>query len=114
MSNSLPRTMRRKAAISGSTSTKSKEKLFGLTVPSLSARLLPWVRVTVLSLSSGIGSENRARVADDGNPCSISAVCHLYLDRRLRHAGTRGQRLLGGILERLIGGQHHRSRAHPM
>ena len=50
MSNSLPRTMRRNAAISGSTSTNSNSKVLGFTVPSLSAWLLPWVRVTVFSL----------------------------------------------------------------
>src|SRR5262249_24218394 len=50
MSNSLPRTIRRNAAISGSTSTKSNSKIFGRTLPSLRAWLLPCVRVTVLSL----------------------------------------------------------------
>src|SRR5215467_7648015 len=54
MSNSLPRTMRRNAAMRGSTSSKSNAKVRGLTVPSLSARLLPWLRVTVLSLSSAM------------------------------------------------------------
>src|SRR5262249_54827243 len=32
--------------------------------------------------------------------------------RRLGHAGTRGERLFGGVLERLIRRQHHRGRAH--
>src|SRR5262249_41807875 len=50
MSNSLPRTMRRNAAMIGSTSRKSNSKVFALTVPSLSAWLLPCVRVTVFSL----------------------------------------------------------------
>src|SRR5215510_10519232 len=50
MSNSLPRTMRRNAAMIGSTSTKSNSKVLALTVPSLSAWLLPCVRVTVISL----------------------------------------------------------------
>src|SRR5262245_18401905 len=54
MSNSLPRTMRRNAAISGSTSTKSNSKVLGLTVPSLTAWLLPCVRVTVFSLGPAI------------------------------------------------------------
>src|ERR1700716_3312221 len=85
MSNSSPRTMRRNAAMSGSTSSKANSKVFGLTVPSLSARLLPWVRVTAFSFTS---------------------------HRRLRHAGPRGQRLLGGVLECLIRRQHHRSRTH--
>src|SRR6516165_5426487 len=52
MSNSLPRTMRRNAAMRGSTSSNSNAKVRGLTVPSLSAWLLPWLRVTVLSLSA--------------------------------------------------------------
>src|SRR5438874_2564405 len=46
--------MRRKASISGLTSTKSNSKVFGLTVPSFRALLLPWVRVTVLSFKSGM------------------------------------------------------------
>src|SRR5438270_3501444 len=49
MSNSLPRTMRRNAAISGSTSSKSNSKVFGFTVPSFSDLLLPCVRVTAFS-----------------------------------------------------------------
>src|SRR5215813_595580 len=79
MSNSSPRTMRRNAAISGSTSSKSNSNVFGRTLPSLSAWLLPWVRVTVFSFT---------------------------LHRGLRHAGARGERFLGGILERLVGRQH--------
>src|SRR6266849_10030101 len=55
MSNSLPRTIRRKPSMSTGTSTKSIAKVFGLTVPSLRAWLLPWVRVTVFSLSSAMG-----------------------------------------------------------
>src|SRR3982074_2013580 len=51
MSNSLPRTMRRNAAMSGSTSSKANSKVFGLTVPSLSARLLPWVRGAAFSFT---------------------------------------------------------------
>src|SRR5215470_17735130 len=91
MSNSFPRTMRRNAAMSGSTSSKSKAKVFGLTLPSLSARLLPWVRVTVLSLSSAMERSSH---------------------RRLRDAPPRGERFLGGVLERLVGRQQHRGRAH--
>src|SRR5262245_66624029 len=37
---------------------------------------------------------------------------HVALHRRLRDAGTRGERLFGGVLERLIRRQHHRGRAH--
>src|SRR5262249_19715176 len=55
MSNSLPRTMRRKPSMRTGTSTKSNAKVFGLTLPSLRAWLLPWVRVTVFSLSSAMG-----------------------------------------------------------
>src|SRR5215470_715621 len=56
MSNSLPRTMRRKAAMIGSTSRKSGSKVFGLTVPSLSAWLLPCVRVTRVSLGPAMAA----------------------------------------------------------
>src|SRR5712691_10852172 len=55
-SNSSPRTMRRKASMRGSTSMNSNSQVRGFTVPSLRALLFPWVRVTILSLSSGIGS----------------------------------------------------------
>ncbi|MEP7067831.1 MAG: hypothetical protein ABI789_01270 [Usitatibacter sp.] len=48
-SNSRARTMRRKASINGSISTKSKAKPCGFTVPSFSASLLPCVRVTVFN-----------------------------------------------------------------
>src|SRR3977135_3679795 len=85
MSNSSPRTMRRNAAMSGSTSSKANSKVFGLTVPSLSARLLPWVRVTAFSFTS---------------------------HRRLRPGGPRGQRLLGGVLECLMRRQNPGTRAH--
>src|SRR5947209_17973407 len=44
--------MRRKASTRTGTSSNSNAKLRGLTVPSLSASLLPWLRVTVLSLST--------------------------------------------------------------
>src|SRR6185312_2297305 len=54
MSNSSARTMRRNASISGSTSTKSNSKARGFTAPSLSARLLPCVRVTVRYFGSAI------------------------------------------------------------
>src|SRR5215471_6731840 len=100
MSNSLPRTMRRNAAMRGSTSSKSNAKVRGLTVPSLSARLLPWLRVTVLSLSSAMKRNAIERKLHRGD--------HVALHRRLGHAGTRGERLSGGVLERLIGRQHHR------
>src|SRR4051812_24877017 len=33
-------------------------------------------------------------------------------DRGVRDAGPRGERLFGGVLERLIGRQHYRGRAH--
>src|SRR5215813_4217683 len=137
MSNSLPRTMRRNAAMRGSTSSNSKVR--GLTVPSLSAWLLPWLRVTVLSLSSAIslsrvvtlscrprggggpifqrrwlrvpatGSPRRER---RGVPFAGTTSRQTALHRRLGHAGTRGERLFGGVLERLIRRQHHRGRAH--
>src|SRR5438552_14754105 len=55
-SNSSPRTMRRNASMSGSTSTNSNSKVRGLTVRSLRALLFPCVRVTVFSLSSGMGA----------------------------------------------------------
>src|SRR5260221_10784456 len=55
MSNSLPRTMRRKPSMRIGTSTRSNAKVFGVTVPSLRAWLLPWMRVTVFNLSSAIG-----------------------------------------------------------
>jgi hypothetical protein len=54
----------------GSTSTKSNSKVRGLTVPSLSALLFPWVRVTVVSFGSatvrilsaaGAGNSGNAR-----------------------------------------------------
>ena len=48
MSNSRPRTMRRNAAMSGSTSSNANANARGRIVPSLSARLLPCVRVTVV------------------------------------------------------------------
>src|SRR5215470_1823675 len=56
MSNSLPRTMRRNAAMIGSTSRYSGSKVLGLTVPSLSAWLLPCVRVTVISLGPAMAA----------------------------------------------------------
>src|SRR5215468_5564786 len=94
-SNSLPRTMRRNAAMRGSTSSNWNSKVCGLTVPSLSARLLPCVRVTVFSLRSGMARERPSH-------------------RRLRHARARGERVLGGVLERLIRRQHHGGRAYPV
>src|SRR3954454_24560655 len=132
MSNSLPRTMRRNAAISGSTSSNANSNVLGLTVPSFSARLLPCVRVTVLSLGSGIGSmvgcshprksgePSISRPLGNGFPLSRERRCsseprNLMRDRlhgRLRHAGTRGKRLFGGILERLIRREHNRGGAH--
>src|SRR5215470_8249278 len=56
MSNSLPRTMRRNAAMIGSTSRYSGSKVLGLTLPSLSAWLLPCVRVTVISLGPAMAA----------------------------------------------------------
>src|SRR6516164_9657884 len=52
--------MRRKASMSGSTSTKSSATVRGFTAPSFSARLLPWVRVTVFSCGSLIGLPSAA------------------------------------------------------
>src|SRR5215831_3897823 len=163
MSNSLPRTMRRNAAMRGSTSSKSNAKVRGLTLPSLSAWLLPWLRVTVLSLSSvmtvsrvftlgcrpresgdpschtpglwnmgprnGVPATHSAsqtrvnalllsRGAPRGDDIAATSVTpsrksnQAFLHRRLGHAGTRGERLFGGVLERLIRRQHHRGRAH--
>src|SRR3984893_16488014 len=87
MSNSSPRTMWRNASTRTGTSTKSNAKVRGLTLPSLSAWLLPCVRVTVLS-----------------------CISH----RRLGHAGTGGEGFLRSILEGLVRRQHHRCRAHPV
>src|SRR4051794_9474667 len=56
MSNSLPRTMRRKAAMIGSTSRYSGSKVLGLMVPSLRAWLLPCVRVTRVSLGPAMAA----------------------------------------------------------
>src|SRR6516225_5436069 len=128
MSNSLPRTMRRNAAMRGSTSSNSNAKVRGLTVPSLSAWLLPWLRVTVLSLSSvmtvsrvllsGVVPTLGCRPRESGDDIAATSVTPSWksnqasLHRRLGHAGTRGERLFGGVLERLIRRQHHRGRAH--
>src|SRR5262249_12666950 len=77
-SNSLPRTMRRKAAISGSTSTKSNSNVFGFTVPSLRARLLPCVRVTVLNFGPAMAALlSKNDIWDD-------RVCPVY-DKGARH-----------------------------
>src|SRR5215510_6918850 len=65
MSNSLPRTMRRNAAMIGSTSRKSNSKVFALTVPSLSAWLLPCVRVTVISLGPAMAGALLLGTRDD-------------------------------------------------
>src|SRR5258708_11069452 len=46
--------MRRNASMSGSASTQSNSNPRGFTRPSLSASLLPWVRVTVLSFRSAM------------------------------------------------------------
>src|ERR1700692_599911 len=100
MSNSLPRTMRRKAAMSGSTSTKSNSKLRGLTVPSLRAWLLPWVRVTVLSLGPAIckglvGWVDAARedaISSGGEP-RVTQHC----DRGRVCVGLRAEQLLHDI-----------------
>src|SRR5262245_34279096 len=138
MSNSSPRTMRRNAAISGSTSSNANSNVFGLTVPSLSARLLPWVRVTVLSLGADMGGflipssprrrgpifQRPAWVAPWVPACAgttaqqefrfLSRTGGVRSHRRLRHARPRRERLLGGVLERLVRRQHHRGRAHPV
>src|SRR5712691_11885695 len=47
--------MRRNASMRTGTSSKPNAKVFGRTVPSLRAWLLPCVRVTVFSLRSAIG-----------------------------------------------------------
>src|SRR6266481_1405981 len=128
MSNSLPRTMRRNAAMSGSTPSKWNAKLRGCTVPSLSARLLPWVRVTVLSFSSGMA--RRAALLfvvpvhagfgpffhSDDNPGPLYArgIKPAASHRRLCHAGTRGEGLFGSILKGQIGRQDDGGRAHPV
>src|SRR5438034_6294668 len=122
MSNSLPRTMRRDAAIRGSISSKWNAKLRGWTLPSLSARLLPWVRVTVLSLSSGMARRASLLISSAGSyslkrhprPLQRRRLKRAASHRRLCHAGTRGEGLFGGILEGHIGRQDDRSRAHPV
>src|SRR6516225_964031 len=133
-----------------STSSNSNAKVRGLTVPSLSAWLLPWLRVTVLSLSSAMiyrgsllsgvvparGTPRRSRRGDPvagthrathpglwnmgprvrGDHIAARGVLRKFgrssLHRRLSHAGTRGERLFGSVLECLIRRQHHRGRAH--
>src|SRR5262249_7451834 len=123
MSNSLPRTMRRNAAMRGSTSSNSNAKVRGLTAPSLSARLLPWLRVTVLSLSSAMSLSRVVtlwcRPRGGGDPYSRGGGFWCPpLRGRPPHprlwatAGRRGGALFGGVLERLIRRQHHRGRAH--
>src|SRR6266478_5154378 len=128
MSNSLPRTMRRNAAMSGSTSSKWNAKLRGFTVPSLSARLLPWVRVTVLSFSSCMA--RRAALLfvvpvhagfgpcfhrdDNPGPLYGRGIKPAASHRRLCHAGTRGEGLFGSIFEGQIGRQDDGGRAHPV
>src|SRR6266404_4866353 len=128
MSNSLPRTMRRNAAMRGSTSSKWNAKLRGCTVPSLSARLLPWVRVTVLSFSSGMA--RRAALLfvvpvhagfgpcfhrdDNPGPLYGRGIKPAASHRRLCHAGTRGEGLFGSILKGQIGRQDDGGRAHPV
>src|SRR5215510_10063032 len=66
MSNSLPRTIRRNAAMIGSTSRKSNSQVLGFTLPSLRAWLLPCVRVTVLSLGPAMGHSCGRLTTDDG------------------------------------------------
>src|SRR5215471_1749080 len=75
ISNSLPRTMRRKPSMRTGTSTKSNAKVFGFTVPSLRAWLLPWVRVTVFNFSSAMGRFARHELRSHN-------VCRTRLARR--------------------------------
>src|SRR5882672_1005046 len=94
MSNSSPRTMRRKASIKGSTSTKSKTKVLGFIKPSLRARLLPCVRVTALSLSSAIEALPRIRCCSGvskPNPVAASSGSQQSLDEcsEVRVPGTK-------------------------
>src|SRR4051812_27809670 len=110
--------MRRKAAISGSTSTKSNSKVFGLTSPALSARLLPWLRVTVFSFGPAIfvllpsKAEGR-RIAAIHRPSYAFTL--MRSDRRLCDAElARQERLFGGFLERLVWFQHDRDRTHAL
>src|SRR5690242_7427342 len=126
MSNSSARVMRRKASMSGSTSTKSNSKVRGLTLPSLSALLLPWVRVTVFSLGSatmrslsaaGAGDSRHARhrVAHPrGRDVGLDNVLHGLEDAEMvrhpppdpeRDHGLRGR--AAGI-GRLLFRDHHR------
>src|SRR5260370_16274924 len=128
MSSSLPRTMRRNAAMSGSTSSKWNAKLRGFTVPSLSARLLPWVRVTVLSFSSGMARRTALLFVvpvhagfgpcfhrdDNPGPLYGRGIKPAASHRRLCHAGTRGEGFFVSILEGKIGRQDDARRAHPV
>src|SRR5262249_37336279 len=93
MSNSLPRTMRRNAAMRGSTSSKSNAKVAGLTVPSLSAWLLPWLRVTVLSLSSAM---SLPRVLGGVVPAHSASVDALLLGTHIPEAEHDGSPLSRG------------------
>src|SRR3954468_6235027 len=118
MSNSLPRTMRRKAAISGSTSMKSNSKVLGLTSPALSARLLPWLRVTVFSFGPAIlvcspQKKEGRRIAAIPRPSYSFTL--MRSDGRLRDAElARQERVFGGFLERLVRFQHDRDRPHAL
>src|SRR5262249_20837819 len=94
ISNSLPRTMRRNAAIIGSISSKSNSKVFGFTVPSLRALLLPCVRVTVfrrgpvMGGSRGQMTENRRQIAHhfrQENPTSFLSVLLCHPSSVIRH-----------------------------
>src|SRR5438046_2568543 len=108
MSNSSPRTMRRNAAIRGSTSTNSKANVRGLTLPSLSAWLFPCVRVTVFMSDDGLQTTENGLYPWPPLTSVLRrlSLCRPILDRRLRHAGPRRERFLGGILEGLVGRQH--------
>src|SRR5215470_1464985 len=85
-SNSLPRTMRRKPSMRTGTSTKSNAKVFGFTVPSLRAWLLPWVRVTVFNLSSAMGASLRL---------PFRSVCRTSRKRRARPSAAIAADTLG-------------------
>src|SRR3954471_11924801 len=102
MSNSFPRTMRRNAAMSGSTSTKSGSKVLGFTVPSLNALLLPCVRVTVFSFGPAMFSSPQQKT-DDGDRSVVRRAAFrrcIKSDSRVRNAELgRQERVLGGFLE---------------
>src|SRR4029079_923842 len=66
MSNSRPRTIRRKALMIAGTSSKSKVKVRGTTLPSFSAWVCGWVTSAVLQAGVGMA------VSGDGFRCGTA------------------------------------------